>query len=74
MDRRRDDSSEIRHKRAATIEHLIKAFMVIKSMSRSAEIDRICVDGVSKLYEMSEAYGLQKELDEIRSRRIDPTM
>jgi hypothetical protein len=47
--------------------------MRIKVLSGSSAIDQICVEGVSKLYELSEAEGVQRELDAIKERRFDPT-
>lgn len=59
-----------RHSQAVILEHCIGLFMRIKSLSMSGEIDRCCVSGVSKLYDLSEARGLQKEIDLIRKRRF----
>lgn len=62
------------HKTASSMEHLIESFMRIKTLSTSGEIDRLCVDGVSVLLALSKECGLQNEVNEIKNRRIDPTM
>lgn len=76
MERRKTSymTPEMRHKLGGAIEHLIGEFTRIKTLSASAEIDNRCVDGISVLMNMADAAGVQAELDELRKRRIDPTM
>jgi hypothetical protein len=62
-----------KHEKATVIEHLISSFLNIKKLSGSGEIDRLCLDGMNKLYVLAESDKIQKELDEVRKRRIDPT-
>ena len=62
-----------KHDKAVIIDHLICTFMHIKKLSYSGEIDRLCLEGVSKLVNLAGTEKIQEELDEVRKRRIDPT-
>lgn len=63
-----------KHELAATVSHVLGLLMKIEAISASGEIDRLCKDGMSKLYNLSGAAEIQKQLDEIRARQLDPTM
>lgn len=63
-----------KHELAATVSHVQGLFLRIKELSSSGEIDRLCLDGISKLYNLSGAAEIQKQLDELMARRLDPTM
>ena len=62
-----------KHEKAVIIDHIISILMHIKSVSMCVEIDRLAMCGVSKLIELAESEKIQKELDVVRKRRIDPT-
>ncbi len=62
-----------KHEKAVIIDHVISIFMHIKAESNCGEIDRLAMCGVSKLVELAESEKIQKQLDEVRKRRIDPT-
>ena len=62
-----------KHDKAVIIDHVICAFMTIKSISMSGAIDKLCMDGVSKMVTLADTERVQKDLDEVRKRRIDPT-
>lgn len=64
-----------KHDKAVMIERLIGAFYEIKRLPRyTGDIDRLCTEGVDKLMKLAEIDGVQKELDEIRKRRLDPAI
>ncbi len=62
-----------KHEKADRIEHLISIFMHIKQISASGGIDLLCLEGMSKLYDLADSEKIQAELDAVRKRRIDPT-
>lgn len=63
---------ELRHKLATPLEHLLQSFHRIKMLSSCAEIDRICVGGISTIITVAGTAEIQRELDQLRERRIDP--
>lgn len=73
-ERRRDDNPDVRHDRARLISRAIGQFMWIRKLTSSAEISDRCTDGISKMVMLADNYGLQKEMDELRQREIDPMM
>ena len=62
-----------KHQKATLVYRLIGAFLEIKKISNSGEIDRLCLDGLSTIGKLTEAEKIQKELDIVRERMIDPT-
>jgi len=62
-----------KHQKANVVYRIIGAFLEIKKLSNSGEIDRLCLDGLATIGKITEAEKIQKELDEIRARMIDPT-
>ena len=63
-----------KHELAATVCHVQGLFFKIKAISAKGEIDRMCLDGISKLYNLTNAAEIQQQLDEHRARLVDPTM
>ena len=62
-----------KHQKANIVYRLIGAFIEIKKISHSGDIDRLCLDGLATIGKLTEAEKIQKELDEVRARMIDPT-
>ena len=66
-----------KHNSAVIAEHIISIFMNIKKHTAptrfGARIDELCIEGIGSVCRLSETEEFQKELDEVRKRRIDPT-
>jgi hypothetical protein len=62
-----------RHSLAGGFDHLLGAFGKIKKLSSNAEIDRVCDSGIATLWSMTEQMELQKDLEIVQARRLDPT-
>ena len=66
-----------KHESAVIAEQIICIFMQIKKHTSptpfGARIDELALAGIDKVYQLAEVEQFQKELDEVRQRRIDPT-
>jgi hypothetical protein len=63
-----------KHSMAGCVHHIQGLFLRIKSLSASGEIDNLCLDGIIRLNALTDSARIQKELDDVRSRMIDPMM
>jgi hypothetical protein len=62
-----------KHDKAVIVDGLVCTFLHIKKLSFSGDIDRLCLDSISRLCNWADAENFKAELDEVRKRRIDPT-
>ena len=61
-----------KHKLADHIEHFIAVFTMIKTLSHTDRVDELCVQSIKRLRDLVDTEAIQKQLDEVRHRRIDP--
>ena len=73
MNRRLIDQKEHKHKLAAPLERVIGILHEIRKETDKPHLIKLCQEGTAKLMDFAGAVEIQKELDEIRQRRIDPT-
>ena len=71
--RRKMDQKEHKHKLAVPLERVIGILHEIRRESDKPHVIRLCQEGTARLMDFAGAIELQKELDEVRQRRIDPT-
>lgn len=71
--RREIDQKEHKHKLAIPLERVIGILHEIRKETDKPHVIKLCQEGTAKLMDFAGAVELQKELDEVRQRRIDPT-
>lgn len=62
-----------KHKKAVIIQDILDTLYYVRQNSWSSKIDDRCDRGITNLFKLAGVEGVQKQLDEIRERRIDPT-